>query len=69
MHVGHKKWKNHVKKLDMIMPNSNTTQVIFTDFGATLDLKAIETNNSSVDNHTVICIFFVLTNWRPYYML
>ena len=34
------------------------------DFGATLDLRAMETDNSSVDNHAVICIFFVLTGWR-----
>ena len=65
LHVGHKKWKNHVKKLDMIMSNSDTTRVIFTDFGVTLDLKATETDNSSLDNHVVICIFFVLTNCHP----
>ena len=55
----------HVYKLDMFMPNSNTTRAIFTDLGVTLDLKATETDNSIIDNHAVICIFFVLTNWRP----
>jgi len=54
------------KKIDMIMPNSNTTRAIFTDFGDTLDLKATETDNSSVDNHAIIFIVFLLTNWRPY---
>ena len=47
------------------MSNPDTTKLFFTDFGATLDLSAMETGNSSVDNHAVICVFFVLTNWRP----
>ena len=38
--------------------------VLFTDFGTTLDLQAAEKDNSSVNNHAVICIFFVCTNWR-----
>ena len=33
-------------------------------FGATLDLGAVEKDNRSVDNHLVICIFFVVYNWR-----
>ena len=35
-----------------------------TDFGASLDLCAAEKDNSSVNNHAVVCIFFVLLNWR-----
>ena len=35
-----------------------------TDFGATLDLCASKKDNCSVDNHAILCIFFVLTNWR-----
>ena len=31
-----------------------------TDSGATLDLHASKKDNSSVDNHPVICTFFVL---------
>jgi len=63
-HVGEYRWRNHIKKLDLTMSNPLHTRVICTDFGATLDLSAIEKDNSSVDNHAVICIFFVLTNWR-----
>ena len=63
-HVGEKEWKSHVKKIDSIMSHPDKTRVICTDFGATLDLRAKETDNSSVDNHAVVCIFFVLTEWR-----
>ena len=63
-HVGEYRWRNHMKKLDLLMSNHLHTRVICTDFGATLDLSAIEKDNSSVDNHAVICIFFVLTKWR-----
>ena len=33
-------------------------------FGATLDLGAAEKDDCSIDNHTVIGIFFVISNWR-----
>ena len=46
------------------MHDPNTTRTIMTDFGATLDLYAAEKDNSSVNNHAVVCIFFVLSNWR-----
>ena len=46
------------------MSDADITRVILTDFGATLDLRAAETDNSSADNHAVNCIMFVLTNWR-----
>ena len=46
------------------MSDSNTTHVICTDFGATLDLGASEKDNSSVNNHAVIAIFLVSHNWR-----
>ena len=62
LHVGQSQWINHVRRLDLIMSNPDVSRVICTDFGATLDLHACETDNSSVDNHAVICIFFVLTD-------
>ena len=46
------------------MSNPDVSCVICTNFGATLDLHACEKDNSSVDNHAVICIFFVLSDWR-----
>ena len=46
------------------MPHPDLHQVIFTDFGATLDLMAAEKDKLSVNNHAVICIFFVCINWR-----
>ena len=51
-------------KIDTLMLNKNLHRLIMTDFGATLDLSASEKDNSSVDNHAVICIFFVNLNWR-----
>ena len=33
-------------------------------FEVMLDLCAVEKDNISVNNHTVVCIFFVLSNWR-----
>eukprot|EP00957_Ditylum_brightwellii_P039044 2950912-Ditylum_brightwellii.AAC.1 len=46
------------------MSHADTHRVFCTYFGATLDLRASETDNCSVDNHAILCIFFVLTNWR-----
>ena len=46
------------------MSDADKHRVICTDFGATLDLCASEKDNCSVDNHAVLCIFFVLSNWR-----
>ena len=57
------KWVNHARKLDFTMSN-NVTQVTATDFGATLNLRASQADNCSVDNHAVICILFVLSDWR-----
>ena len=52
-----------MKKKDLIMSNPDIHCVIYTDFGAILDLIC-EKDHSSVNNHTVICIFFICTNWR-----
>ena len=46
------------------MWDKNLHCCIMTDSSATLDLSAAEKYNSSVNNHDVICIFFVNYNWR-----
>jgi hypothetical protein len=61
-HVGRYRWINHCRKLDYIMSDPDRFRIICTDFGATLDLCAAEKDNSSVNSHAVICIFFILTN-------
>ena len=48
----------------MQMSNPDKHCIICTDFGATLDLTAAEKDNCSVDNHSVLAIYFVLSNWR-----
>ena len=53
-----------MQKVDMVMSNANKHPVICTIFRATLDLWASKKDNCSVDNHAILCIFFVLTNWR-----
>ena len=63
-HVGEMRWINFTRKLDLTMSNPEVCRVICTDFGATLDLHASEKDNSSIDNHAVICIFFVAHKWR-----
>jgi hypothetical protein len=63
-HYAKYKWKDLVRKIDLTMSNADTTCVICTDFGATLDLFAAEKDNSSVNNHAVIDIFLVCYNWR-----
>lgn len=46
------------------MSGPNLHCMICTDFDVTLDSSITEKNNSSVDNHAVICIYFVTHNWR-----
>eukprot|EP00957_Ditylum_brightwellii_P192632 14667088-Ditylum_brightwellii.AAC.1 len=48
----------------MTMSNAEKHHALCTNFGSTLDLFASEKDNSSVDNHAALCIFFVLSNWR-----
>jgi hypothetical protein len=68
LHQAKYEWKNLVRKIDIIMSDPGTTRIYCTDFGATLDLMSSEKDNSSVNNHTVICIVMVSHNWRtvPY---
>jgi len=63
-HQASYEWKNWMRKLDMEMGDADMHRVICTDFGATLDLSAAEKDNCSVDNHAVLAIYFVLSNWR-----
>ena len=63
-HIGRYRWINHCRKLDYTMSDPDRCQIICTNFGATFALCAAVKDNSSVDNHADICIFFVLTNWR-----
>ena len=46
------------------MSNPDKQRIICNDFRATLDLAAAEKDNGSVDNHSVLEIYSVLTNWR-----
>ena len=56
-------WLNFTRRLD-----TNTfgalDLAIFTDFSATMDLRAAKTDNSSVDNHAVLAIYVVLHSPR-----
>ena len=61
LHQAEYRWHNHMRQLDLTMREPNTTQIICTDFGATLDLGAVEKDNCSVDNHAIICIFLLYT--------
>jgi len=64
LHLAELEWKRWMMKRDLLMSNSDTHRIICTDFGASLDLKASETDNSSVDHHAVVAIFFVVIDWR-----
>lgn len=57
LHQAEYMWHNRTRQIDLTMSDRDTTRVICTDFGATLDLGAAEKDNYSVDNHSVICIF------------
>ena len=41
-HQAQFEWRNHMRKLDLIMRDLNTHRAICPDFGATLDLCAME---------------------------
>ena len=64
LHQAEYKWNNHARQLDLTMSDPATTRIICTDFEATLDVRAVKKDNCFVDNHAVICIFFVIHNWR-----
>ena len=53
-----------MKNVDLIMSHPNYRHICCTAFDTTYDLQASEMDNSSVNNYSVICIFFLITNWR-----
>ena len=57
------KWSNHVRKIDLTESDESTT-VTLADFSASLDLKARQTDNCSVNNHVVLGMFYLLNNFR-----
>jgi len=57
-------WRNQMRSRDLIMSHLDLHRVIFTDSGVTLDHMATEKDKPSVNNHAMICIFFVCKNWR-----
>jgi hypothetical protein len=62
-HVINIEWMNAVRSFDVNNVGPNNI-VIMTDFSATLDLKAIEKVNSSVDAHAFLDNFIVISNRR-----
>ena len=40
------------------------TMIICTNFGASFDLNAKETDNCSQANYAAVCIFYILYNWQ-----
>ena len=63
MHMTQYESCNLMKKIDYTMSDSDKHHIICTDFGATLNLSAVDKDTSSVDNHVVICICFIIINW------
>lgn len=57
VHQAQYEWRETIRKVGQQMSDQNLHRVMCTDFGATLDLSAAEKDNSSVNNHAVICIF------------
>lgn len=49
---------------DLMISEPNIQHVICTNFGATLDLGDLEKGNCFVGNHSMMPIFFVVSNWQ-----
>lgn len=62
-HIFKIEWMNTMHSID-ISTVGNNNFVIMTDFSATLDLRARETVNSSVDSHAFLDNFVVISNHR-----
>ena len=63
LHQAQYEWRDTMRKIDLTMSNPNTHRIFCTDFGATLDLMGAEKDNSSVNNHAIVDIFFVAHSW------
>ena len=61
VHQFHYELCNIIRKVDHSMSDPDIRRVFCTDFGATLDLCAIEKDNYSVDNHCIVCILKAIT--------
>ena len=55
-------WVNHVRKIDLTESYLNVS-VMLTDFSATLDLRARQTDDCSVNNDAVLDMFYVMNNF------
>ena len=64
LHQAHYEWRDTMRKIDLTMSDPNKHRIFCTDFGATLDLMGAEKDNSSVNNHAIVDIFFVAHSWR-----
>jgi hypothetical protein len=62
-HVFKIEWANAIRAFDINNVGAENI-VIMTDFAATLDLRAIETVNSSIDAHAFLDNFIVISNRR-----
>ena len=56
-------WCNLMLCIELAIFNPNKHRVICSNFGATLDLCSSKKGNCSVDNHSVMWIFFVVSEW------
>ena len=63
-HVSGYKWSNHARNLGTIISNPYTTRIFCYDFSTMLDQYAAQKDFTSINNHAVICIFFVLSKQR-----
>ena len=59
LHQAHYEWRDTMRKIDLAISDPNKHRIFCTDFGVTLDLMGAEKDNSSVNNHAIIDIFFV----------
>ena len=50
-------------KLDIIMSKYSNVMVIYTEFGASLDLQT-KKDNCATDNHAVVFMFYVICGWK-----
>jgi len=64
LHQAHYEWRDTMRKIDLTMSDPNKHRIFCTDFGATLDLMGAEIDKSSVNNHAIVDIFFVVHSWR-----
>jgi hypothetical protein len=62
-HIFKIEWMNAMRSIDISSVGPNNI-IVMTDFSATLDLKACETVNSSVDSHAFLDNFVVVSNCR-----